>query len=177
MPRAVVYGPIALGGLSFVHLETEQFCLQLVYLVRSLSKDTLQTREYHHLIAAYQQYLGISTQFFSIDPFAICYKPINSLITYLWTEMHKYDVRLVSDLFWIPKSRFTNDQSIMEVILTRQREHVGTSSALSTRMVTNANTVRLHLRCTFASDLVDPASNHIIESLYQANTPRTTPQK
>ena len=36
--------------------------------------------------------------------------------------MHKYNVRLVSDLFWIPTSRFTNDQSIMEVILTRQCE-------------------------------------------------------
>ena len=33
------------------------------------------------------------------------------------------------------------------------------------------------MRCTFASDLVDPASNRIIESLYQANIPRTTTQK
>lgn len=31
MPRAVVYGPRALGGMEFIHLETEQFALQLRY--------------------------------------------------------------------------------------------------------------------------------------------------
>ena len=41
--RAIVYGPRRLGGLEFIHLEREQFCLQLQYLVRSLSKSTLQT--------------------------------------------------------------------------------------------------------------------------------------
>lgn len=49
MPWAVVYGSVIYGGLSFVHLETEQFCLQLLYLVKeSLSWNTLQNREYIH---------------------------------------------------------------------------------------------------------------------------------
>ena len=126
-----------------------------------------------------EQRVHSSTQFFSaLDPFEICYKPMNSSLTYLWNEIHDYDaVRLVSDKFWTPISRFFNDVAIMEVILSRQREWAGTSSALSPHMVRNANTVRLYLKCTFASDLVDPTTGNIKEEFFhQATTPWITTQ-
>ena len=53
MLRAVVFGPRALGGSEFIHLETEQFALQLTYYVRCLTRQGLQNRENIHLTAAY----------------------------------------------------------------------------------------------------------------------------
>ena len=93
MPRAVVFGPRALGGSEFIHLETEQFSLQLTYYVRCLTRKGLQHRENIYLTAAYQRFLGLTKQFFQTDPNTICYKPRNSKMTFLWTEIWKHDLR------------------------------------------------------------------------------------
>ena len=114
MARAAVYGPRHLGGLEFIHLKTEQFCLQLQYLVRCLAKCTLQTREYLHPIAAYQQFLGTQKPFFNQDPSKFCYKPKNSKLTYLWTKLHEFDLRVASSVLWTPQSKFKNDKTIMD---------------------------------------------------------------
>ena len=178
MPRAVVFGPRALGGSEFIHLETEQFALQLTYYVRCLTRKGLQHRENIYLTAAYQRFLGLTKQFFQTDPNTICYKPRNSKMTFLcWTEIWKHDLRLISKTLWIPESQFENDQGIMETVLKRQRERAGTSSAISVRMIRNTNTVRLYLSCTFLSDLlVDPAAANlsIKDSIFDVSHPRQT---
>ena len=176
MPRAVVFGPRALGGSEFIHLKTEQFALQLTYYVRCLTCQGLQNRENLHLTAAYQRFLGLTKQFFQTDPNTICYKPRNSKMTFLWTEIWKHDLRLISQTLWIPESQFKNDQGIMETVLKRQRERAGTSSAISDRMIRNTNTVRLYLRCTFLSDLVDPTAEtlSIKDYIFDVSHPRQT---
>ena len=133
-------------------------------------------REYHpHLTAVYQHYLGLTTQFFTVHPDTICYKPLNSKMTFLWTEMWKYDVQLISKSLWIPESPFDNDMGIMEtVLLQRQRERAGTSSAISARMIRNTNTVRIYMRCTFLSDIVEQTAGgpRIPDYIMHASRPR-----
>ena len=171
MARAVVYGPRRLGGLEFIHIETEQFCLQLQYLVKCLSQSTLQTREYLHLTAAYQQYLGTKTQFFNQEPTRFCYKPLNSKLTFLWTKLKEYDLRISSSILWTPHSKYENDQTIMDEVLTKQVELCGTLSAFSDRMIHNTNTVRLYLKCTFASDITDITTGLIIDDMINGVQP------
>ena len=100
-PRAVVFGPHALGGSEFIHLETEQFTL---HYVRCLTCTGLQHTENIHLTAAYQHFLGLTTQFFRTNPNTICYKPRNSKMTFLWAEIWKHNLRLISKILWIPES-------------------------------------------------------------------------
>ena len=144
--RAIVYGPRRLGGLEFIHLEREQFCLQLQYLVRSLLKSTLQTWEYLHLVAAYQRYLGTEQQFFDQDPKKFCYKPTNSKLTFLWTKLHEFNLQITSSILWTPASCFQDDKTIMDEVIQKEIELRGTVSAFSDRMVRNTNTVRIYLK-------------------------------
>ena len=145
--------------------------------MKTLSKQTLQTREYLHLIAAYQQFLGTETSFFEQSPDSFPYRPSNSKLTFLWEKMHQHDIRLQSKLFWLPKSDFDNDEAIMDTIRANQAEFQGTPSFLNPQMVQNSNTVRLYLKCTFASDLMDPRTNDIHAHLYEVTAPQTTSEE
>ena len=169
--RAIVYGPHRLGGLEFIHLETEQFCLQLQYLVRSLLKSTLQTREYLHLVAAYQRYLGTEQQFFDQEPMKFYYKPTNSKLTFLWMKLHEFNLQITSSTLWTPASRFQDDKTIMDEVIQKQIELCGTVSAFSDKWSEHSENIP---ESTFASDITDLTNGLLFDDKIHGTTPRTT---
>ena len=88
--------------------------------------------------------------------------------------MHKHGIQLKSDQFWVPTSQYENNVAIMDAIRAKQEEYRGTSSCLSNQMVNNANTVRIYLKCTFASELGNSNTDMIHRHLYEARCPRQT---
>jgi hypothetical protein len=172
-PRKVVFGPRKYGGLAFTHIETEQLKLQLCYYVKALRKGGLQSEEYRTLTAAYQQFLGVGTQFFSLNPEKFKFRPKNSKITFLWEGLWNNGMRIEGTSLWTPTMRIKGDEAIMDIIMRRQQEFKGTLSSLSDRMVRNANTVRLYIRCTLISDLANEGEN-IADEYYNVDGRRNT---
>ena len=150
------------GGLSLCTLTQNNSAYNSrTYFVKTLSKQTLQTREYLHLIAVYQQFLSTATPFFDQPPARFPYKPLHSKMTYLWEQMHQHTINLQSSLFWLSTSKYDNDVAIMDTIIDKQEEYRGTLSFLNAQMVQNTNTVWLHLKANVPSPAISKATRLI----------------
>ena len=62
----------------------------------------------------------------------------------------------------------------MDEVIQKEIELRGTVSAFSDRMVRNTNTVRIYLKCTFASDITDLTNGMLVDDMIHGTTSRTT---
>ena len=65
----------------------------------------------------------------------------------------------------------TNDTAIIDAFILGKKRVRGTLSAISDTMLNNANFVRLHLRCTFLSEITGPDMTSIAEWATTAGPP------
>ncbi|GFH50469.1 hypothetical protein CTEN210_06945 [Chaetoceros tenuissimus] len=169
-PRVVVHGPYALGGNQMIDLKVEQFVLQLTDLMTAVRNRDIIGEQYIFLIAAHQRFLGTSTQFFHLN---FEYRLSNSRIVYLWEKLHKYDISISNKHFWIPTSDFDNDSNLMDAFLELRKRRKNTPQRITSNEIHNANEVRLYLKCTFLSDIIDE-NNCISLDKYEAAAPCPT---
>ena len=62
----------------------------------------------------------------------------------------------------------------MDEVIQKQSDLRGTVSAFSDRMIHNTNTVRLYLKCTFASDITDITKGLLLDDMIHGTAPRAT---
>ena len=62
----------------------------------------------------------------------------------------------------------------MDEVIQKQSDLRGTVSAFSDRMIRNTNTVRLYLKCTFASDITDITNGLLLDDMIHGTAPRAT---
>jgi len=155
MPRVVIFGPSEFGGAAVADKKVEQAVNHIVSMIVALQKNTIVGRQTEILIATYQCFLGINTPFFHADPTSFNYRPKHSILTFVWEELHKMQGTISSANWWLPTTNFDSDPPIMSSLLDAQSRARNTPHAISDKMIRHANLVRLFLRATFLSDILN----------------------
>ena len=116
-------------------------------------------------IDALQIYLGLETQFFQKQAHTIEHRPDRkeSQLVYIWEELNQLGCQLVSDTFWKPTKRGSNDVSIIEAIMDTKHNRKGTANHLPKQAIWYANACRLYLNVTMLNEISTPCGNYVYE--------------
>jgi len=153
-PRAVTYAASERGGLGFRHLGHEQGVQKCLQILKHLRAKTTISQVYEITLNHYQLTSGLSQPILE-DTRPILWSTarwVNQLREYLHTI--KGQIRLRNP--WHPPARREHDRHIMDDVLHLQ---------VSKRQALQIQHVRLFLRVTTLSDIVDHRGTHVIPAM------------
>lgn len=114
MPRAVVYGPITLGGMGIMDLRVEQPAYAFKTMVGHMRRDDKAGRVIVANLYDTQAEVGISTPFYKVDRKRYTYVTQNTRWYYIWKMCNEYNINLQIHCMWTPKAKVQNDRNLME---------------------------------------------------------------
>ena len=114
---------------------------------------------------AYQILLGTRTPFLEANPDSIPHRipAHHSKLTFLWEELYKIGAYIKITDHWVPQKQYSNDEAIMDSIITAKHKHRGTSTFIPTQRIIYANPCRLWLKVTMLSDITNENGTQIVE--------------
>ena len=114
MPRAVVYGPISMGGMGIMDLQLEQ----PVYAFKTMLGHMRRNDKAGKVILANlydtQAEIGISILFYRDDHRKYTYATKNTCWHYMWKICNEMGISLEIECMWTPQPKAEKDQNLME---------------------------------------------------------------
>ena len=148
MPRVIVFGPKALGGLEMMDLRIEQIAIQWNTTMGHLRRLDRAGKGLHITAHDLQVELGTSVPFYELNPDIYNYATKLTRWSYLWSCTHELNLKIELFNFWTPRLARANDRNIMDVAMS---DKVLTSSRW--KMIHHINQCRLYLKAFNLSDL------------------------
>ena len=147
-PRVVIYGPKEYGGLELMDLRIEQMASQWETTVGHLRRLDRAGKGIHITANDLQVESGSAIPFFDLDPEVCTYTTKGTRWSYLWTMVHKLNLKISMYQFWTPSPNYENDKNLMDVAMT---DTVLIGSKWN--MLSHVNRCRLYLKAIYVSDL------------------------
>ena len=114
MPRAVIFGPRALGGLELMNLKVEQPAINIQTTIGHLRRED---RAADILLATFYD-LQIEVEFdvsvFQLNPSDITYVTPNTRWLYTWIAIKEINAKIQIWDEWVPSTDYVNDKNIMQ---------------------------------------------------------------
>ena len=150
MPRAVIFGPLALGGREIMDLRLEQITSQWESTKGHLCREDRAGRGLKLTMHDHQCIIGSATLFLNIDPDLYDYGEKNTRWKFIWKSL--WNNGLSADVYdyWLPTCRGINDKNIMD---TAVRDKTLTGSKWN--MLHHINRCRIYLKVFHLSDLTE----------------------
>jgi len=184
MPRTVVFGPLRYGGFDILSLSTdEQLCKHTKMTLSHLRSKSSTGTSMHHLLSAFQLYVGCEFPFWSENPadYPHAPSPQTSRISYLWHKLRSIGTTLYVRDMWTPTSKGINDVFIMSALTDLQIMSQGDTEYITNSDMHEMNACRLYLKVTMLSDITDDTNKSIypwaLTGSEQSNTTITYPHQ
>ena len=161
MPRAVIFGPLDLGGTGLTKIKFERIACQTEDLICTFRKGDDMTRNYWITTECIQALLGAQEQFFLLDPKKFPHRPREASLVFLWEQLHHHDATIEIKNIWVPPLAHSNDWNIVDDFLVQQEAQKGTLSAVRDKDIINASACRLYLQVYNLSDITTPNRKEI----------------
>ncbi len=116
-PRAVLHGPMSLGGLGIPSPKHKNTRHRINYFLYNTRGNTTVGKKYAASIVYTQLEVGTYSHFFTI-PFAIYgHLATQSMAVQIWQEMSPYGIQLrpADGITWLPTPLKSTDPSLMEI--------------------------------------------------------------
>ncbi len=126
-PRAVLHGPLSLGGLEIHTAQTKTTTSRINCFLNHTRMDTTIGHKLDASIAYLQLEIGTITHFLESPYHIYSYLATNTLMKCLWkeTEPHGFILKHAQHQTWSPKPQGTSDFPIIEfAILSTQRNRL-----------------------------------------------------
>ena len=148
MPRAVIYGPMALGGRELMDLRLEQVTSQWEATRGHMCRKDRVGQGLRLTLNDHQCIVGSEEFFLNVDPNVYNYGITHTRWKYIWSNI--WHNKLHADFYdtWTPKSTIKGDRNLMDVAV---KDEVLTTSKWE--MLEHINRCRLYLRAFYISDL------------------------
>mmetsp|Transcript_5782 Transcript_5782/g.8512 ORF Transcript_5782/g.8512 Transcript_5782/m.8512 type:complete len:285 (+) Transcript_5782:762-1616(+) len=120
-PRALLHGPVTLGGVGVPTLWAETLADKLAYFVHHMRVEDDVGRQLKVSVAITQLEIGVGTPFFQL-PFAVWgHLATASWVRNLWQSCSRVavDVQAAAGVHWVPPLQTTADAYIMDRIMAR----------------------------------------------------------
>ena len=154
MPRAVIYGPMSLGGRELMDLRIEQVTSQWDATRGHLCRDDRVGHGLRLSLRDHQCIIGSEKLFLNVDPEIYKYGMENTRWRYIWTNVWDNDLEVNFYDAWVPTSSCVNDRNIMDVAV---QDEIVIKSKWD--LLEHINRCRLYLKAFFISDLSDDGTN------------------
>ena len=141
-PRALVFGPVALGGLGFPNIEYMQMATKVNHIVKNVRGNTSLGRTFRIMMEHAQIQAGIQDQIFATTK-RVQYIE-STWITSLQEKMQEIQAEVTIENYWTPAPKRINDVMIMEQIQEMN---------LPDKDIRRINYCRMYLRVTCLSDI------------------------
>jgi hypothetical protein len=145
-PRAVLHGPVSLGGLGIHSGQTKTTTTRINYFLYHTRMDTTIGHKLDASVAFLQMEIGTIRYFLEMPYHMYGFLATHTLMKRIWneTEPHGLILKHAQNIAWTPALQGTSDFSIIEFAL----------SVYSTKIVNKLNRVRLHLQVITFYDLL-----------------------
>lgn len=154
--RAVVFGPIELGGMGAASLTTEQGVNQITSLLKHLRSETTTGDLHKALLEHYQSSSGLSRPILK-DTNPIDYVDGAPLVDSIRQFMNANRITIQLDRVWTIAQQRERDQHIMEIARS-------TNTKPGVKFIINQ--CRIYLRVTQLSDIMDHTGHHLIQGVF-----------
>lgn len=114
MPRTVVYGPVALGGMGIMDLCIEQPVTVIKTMLGHIQRDDKAGKVIMANLIETQVEVGISRPFYTEDIHQYTYITKNTRWHYIWRICHEMEIKLQIENMWAPLPTAENDHNLME---------------------------------------------------------------
>ena len=162
-PRALVFGPMDLGGLGFPNIEYLQTATKLNQIIKNLRGRTSLGTTFRIMMEQAQIQAGIDEQLLATTKI-VNYIESNWIVS-LIENMQKIQAQLTIEDYWLPSTKRKNDRMIMaEVIKLNMTIH-------ETRQINNC---RLFLKVTTFADICSSDGKTIMRQ-YKSCSEKTAP--
>ena len=151
-PRAVLYGPIAYGGMEFPETRSMQCSTQVEYVIKQLRWNKVVANALIVTLDSLQLFTGVGSPLLGAPTPRISYAG-NSFFLSLREQLAHIDASLWIEDAWSHPLQRDKDEFIMDRFLCIP--HITTSQ------LRQANMVRLYLRVITIADLADPSCRFI----------------
>lgn len=124
-PRAVLYGPMQLGGLEIPSIHVNTMCTRINYFLYHTRLSTKVGRKLEVSMAYIRQLLGLCTQVLSCSYETYGFLITNTLIKCIWAETEPFGITLRShkNSSWVPQLQGAQDIAIMEIATKNYNNH------------------------------------------------------
>ena len=153
-PRAVIYGPMSMGGLELMDLRIEQVSTQWDTTKGHLRRGDRAGMGMHITANDTQVEVGSSAPFYTLDPKVCDYVTKNTRWRYLWEATNELGLEIKVYQFWTPKPANDKDRNIMDTAM--EDEYLVNSKW---PLLLHINLCRLYVRAFYISDLTRDGVN------------------
>ena len=149
MPRAVIYGPRALGGRQLMNLVVEQPARNLHTTIGHLRRQDRLSTILYATMRDIQLEIGTKEPFFKLDPNKYTYATENTRWLYTWKTAKEFGITLEIAKFWTPMPKYYDDKNIMSYAVKDP-----TYNGKNNYKLQSLNRCRLYQEAIFLSDLM-----------------------
>ena len=93
-PKALLYGPMELGGLELHDMYTEQLIQHTIKIQQHIRQNDNIGKAFLSNLIAYEIVIGSSKNLFHINPWRYCYGEQASTVYYIWRMSRQWKLNL-----------------------------------------------------------------------------------
>ena len=156
LPKAILYGPMSMGGMEFPEVHTLQSQTQVPFMLKQLRWDKTLANDILVTLDHVQLLTGLTTPVMQYTASKIDYIGTSYLVE-MRRRLSDIEGTIWIEHAWVPSLQRQRDESLMARFTTIPRITIG--------QLKQANTVRLYLRVITIADLTDPEGSTIPDGM------------